>query len=364
MYNDTFEEFEGFKRVRNTRHSNAEDIYALLENYKDSIKDMTYNIGMDESDIVINTDGKYHVYITILDNEIVIEAKDDKDLPFAEKEKEEAPAEAKPEEKVEEKVEEKTAESGVNTSKLVEEAKEYQPTSPTQTTYVAQTFNSPTTLNDQAPVANIPTVHINPHDPDFVKICRLIEQIYDLLKDFEKNDVVTEHITSVKQVLTMRQGVQKIVNGIIPSGISFELVDENNRIRYTTTHNFMSKLFCVKDADTDKELFTIFYGNSANFEYSILQPPFENILLKRNKDTVKTLLSGLREGKVVKITGDYTDNHFLLEYDEIVIGAVDCKDPKVEKLYTIEVNNTEFIPLIFALSIVIDLYKDTLTDDV
>lgn len=305
MYSDTFEGFEGVKRVKNTRHSNAEDIYALLENYKDSLPNLTYNIGMDESDIIIQTEGKYHIYVTILDDEIVVERKLDSELIF----NEEIPKEEETQE---------------NTN---------------------------------------PTPAENPHDEEIVHVNRLIEQLYDLLKDYENNDVVTEHITSVKEVYTMKEGIKKILNGLIPSGISYNFVNKDNRITNIADQNFLNQVFCLRDADTSRELYSINYKEAQANKYIIIQPPFSQCVISKDAESTKSILTGTKEGKVIKISGDYTDNHFLLEYDELVIGAVDCKDPTKEKLYTIEVNNTEFTPLIFTLAVIVDLYKSQLKDD-
>ena len=57
-------------------------------------------------------------------------------------------------------------------------------------------------------------------------------------------------------------------------------------------------------------------------------------------------------------TADYTDNHFIIELDDIVIGAIDSLDEVHKNNYRLEINNLDYEVLIIAINIIIDLYLD------
>lgn len=69
---------------------------------------------------------------------------------------------------------------------------------------------------------------------------------------------------------------------------------------------------------------------------------------------MKTLLKGTMKGKELKISADYSDNHYLVEYDEIVIGAVDCLDIHLKKDYRLEINDEKYEDIIIAIAIISD----------
>ena len=58
--------------------------------------------------------------------------------------------------------------------------------------------------------------------------------------------------------------------------------------------------------------------------------------------------------KNIVATADYTDNHYIVEINDIVVGAIDCLNANTKDSYRIEINNLEYEYLIIALTVIID----------
>ena len=59
----------------------------------------------------------------------------------------------------------------------------------------------------------------------------------------------------------------------------------------------------------------------------------------KNNNENKTTFTGTINGDDIKIKADYSDNHYLIEVDEIVIGAIDTLDDQKRDSYRIEIND-------------------------
>lgn len=197
----------------------------------------------------------------------------------------------------------------------------------------------------------------NDEDLSMIRTNRMIEQIYDLINDYMDDGVITEHITSVKETLYMREGKNTIINGLISTGTFFELINENNEVLYTATQNFINKIYSIKNKKIGREELVVKYNNSNYDEFTIIKPPFDTIILKKDENSVKTIFRGNLSTKEIKISADYTDNHYLIEVNEIVVGAVDCLDPLKQNTYNIEINNEEYRALIFAIAVILDIFN-------
>ena len=77
----------------------------------------------------------------------------------------------------------------------------------------------------------------------------------------------------------------------------------------------------------------------------------------QDSSSVKTILKANALKKELKVSADYTDNHYLVELNEIVIGAIDCLDPVFKNKYKIEINDIKEETLIIAVAIMTDIYN-------
>lgn len=109
-------------------------------------------------------------------------------------------------------------------------------------------------------------------------------------------------------------------------------------------------------------LFTSSYKTSFNCseinkdKFLILRHPFENIIVKLDKNSIKRTFISEFSTKKLKVTADFSNNHYLIEINEIVIGAIDCLDPNSKLNYRIEINDLEYEFLVVAIAIIIDVY--------
>lgn len=188
---------------------------------------------------------------------------------------------------------------------------------------------------------------------------RMIDQIYDAIKDYMDDENIREHITSSKKTLKMKESHDK---GIFSKGNFFEVTDDDNKIVYEIVHKKFNKLFSVKSIDCHMEVTSVNYGNIHNKRIEIQEKPFNITTIKVDNTTEKLRLVSEGVGKKVKISADFTDNHFLIELNEIVIGAIDCLDPKNKTEYRIEINDTREQHFIISVAVLIDTYmrKDIL----
>lgn len=182
---------------------------------------------------------------------------------------------------------------------------------------------------------------------------RMIDQIYDLLKDYMDDENIREHITSVKTTLRMKESQNK---GIFSKGTFFEVVNEENKLIYEIVHKKFNRLFSVKSLECHMEVTSINYENIKIGKLEIQEKPF-NITSFRVDNTIDKLRfvsDGI--GKKVKISADYTDNHYTIELNEIVIGAIDCLDPQNRTDYRIEINDLREIHFVISVAVLIDTY--------
>lgn len=293
-----FEDFEGFKRIKNIKKLNVEQLVSVLSAYKEILGEISYVIGLDYAKIYIDFKGRYGVEIKI----------DDK------------------------------------TSQIIIERK-----------------------LDEGCIEDYDSNLENGKDLSEAKADRLIEQIYDLINDYMNNGKITEHITDVKKVIYMSEVERTLlkdqklfgkvnIGGAISAGNMFEVKDENNQLLYQAKESPITKLYSLKNCITSRTDTTISYSNYKNQSYSIVSQPFENLVFIKDETTVKTRFIAKTTSKEYKISGDYTDNHYLIELNEIVIGAIDCLDPMVKTEYRLEINNIDEISKIVAIAIMLDTY--------
>lgn len=181
---------------------------------------------------------------------------------------------------------------------------------------------------------------------------RMIEQIYDFILDFQKNDGnVKEFITGVKKVLHVKQEEGKLSN-------VFNVTDSTGKLVYQMKDNKFTKEFTVKNVIEKREMVSVKYADISNNRFSILKPPYTTIYLIKNEFENKTTFNGTINGDDIKIKADYSDNHYLIEVDEIVVGAIDTLNEELRDSYRIEINDFEYEYLVLAINIIIDLYAD------
>ncbi|HIT71235.1 MAG TPA: hypothetical protein IAD08_04885 [Candidatus Scatovivens faecipullorum] len=278
-----FEDFEGFKRIKNNKNLNIKDVFELLEKYQEEIGELRFDLNSEQSNIIADIRGKYLIRISIRADEIILERE----------------------------LEENHIEDDI--------------------------------LKVDSAI-------------DLARTDRMIEQIYDLLRDYIKNGTITEHITSVKRVLYMKEDVKRALANLIVVGKLFEFSDTTSKIVYEARENPLMNEFIFKNCKEKREAWTLKYSDYRNDKYTFLKQPFEKIEIARNKDEVKNIFEGKINKKDLKIAADYSDNHYLIELDEIVIGSIDCMDPLVRREYRLEVNNLNYEYLVVMIAVMIDIF--------
>lgn len=185
---------------------------------------------------------------------------------------------------------------------------------------------------------------------------RVIEQLYDLIRDYIDDGVVKEHITKAQKILKLKQDSD--VNGIkpIPFGDRFVITDytDERKILYKIKQSFLNSSYIVTNLESKREAFSLKYEKSKIDNFRIEKQPFEVTEISREQESVKTLLKGKIKGKELKISADYSDNHYLIELDEIVIGAVDCLDSQLKREYRLEINDLKHEEIVIAVAIISD----------
>lgn len=278
-----FEDFEGFKRIKNNKNLSIKDVFELLEKYQEEIGELRFDLNSEQSNIIADIRGKYLIRISIRADEIILERV----------------------------LEENHIEDDI--------------------------------LKVDSAI-------------DLARTDRMIEQIYDLLRDYIKNGTITEHITSVKRVLYMKEDVKRALANLIVVGKLFEFSDTTSKIIYEARENPLMNEFIFKNCKEKREAWTLKYSDYRNDKYTFLKQPFEKIEIARNKDEVKNIFEGKINKKDLKIAADYSDNHYLIELDEIVIGSIDCMDPLVRREYRLEVNNLNYEYLVVMIAVMIDIF--------
>ena len=285
-----FNDFEGFKRIKNTSDLTIEGIYEILESYQKEMGEMSYISNLGVRKILVKLDGKYDAEIKIQGKQIIIE-------------------------------------------RILEEGK----------------------VADRLPSKE------EGKKIEMAQADRMIDQIYDLLKDYIKNGKVKEHITSSKMILKMEQKEKKIAN-VFSVGTYFEITDVNNKVVYQAIDKPINKVYSIKNMSNKMEVVSVNYEKIDNDIISIQEKPFRVTEMKLDNASVKTRFVSLGNDREIKISADYTDNHYMVELSEVVIGAIDCLDPQIKKEYRIEVNDIYNINLVLAAAVLIDEYTATVTD--
>ncbi len=183
---------------------------------------------------------------------------------------------------------------------------------------------------------------------DLSKADRMVEQIYDFLNTVDSTGDIVEPITSAKNVLYVKQE-----EGILRN--HFYFTDENGNKKYEIKENKILQSFTGMNSETREEEFVIQYSNKEDSNYLIVRNSSLAIPLKKKKEAEKITFNGDVLVKNLQISGDYTKNHFNIELDEIVIGAVDCLNDTLKDSYRIEINNLNYEYLIVAITIIIDM---------
>ena len=187
---------------------------------------------------------------------------------------------------------------------------------------------------------------------------RMIDQISDLLQDYIKNGRVSEHITASKRTLVMEEKEKKNLGGLLPATKMFVIKDVNNNPVYEVTDKKINKVYSVKNLSNKMEVVSVSYEKIDNDILTIQEKPFRITEMKLDTTSVKTRFISLGNDREIKISADYTDNHYTVELKEIVIGAFDCLDPKIKKEYRIEVNDISNINLVISAAVLIDEYLE------
>ena len=326
----SFESFEGVKRIKNEQHLTAEDIFDILKIYEDNIGELRLEIGLDSSNIIVDTKGAYHIYVSINGAEIYIERKDDRELTLQKENK------------------------NIYTSN--DDTSDHK--------------NNPSAINVTTLDDNVTTPEEN---AEIARVNRIIEQVYDLLKDFMDDGEISEHITKAQEKYTMKQEKAKVdKSGLFKSNNDLIFYNESDDLVYEARRNSLNNTYKLKNINVKnkkkyKELYVIDFANAFDKEHefstNIKEVETNGLFPFAIKmDSVKTTIVGEYKGSRVKITGDFTDNYYLIELNEVVIGTVDCLDPEIDKLYSIGINDLRFRELVLAISILIDIYKEALMD--
>lgn len=182
---------------------------------------------------------------------------------------------------------------------------------------------------------------------------RMIDQIYDLLNDYIDDGIITEHITSTKQVLTMKEVENK---GIFLNNDFYKVTNEENKVIYEIDHKKFNKLFSIKSLECHMEVASMSYEKVSEGKYSIQEKPFTITVIKRDTTTEKLRFISEGAGKKIKISADFTDNHYLVELNEGVIGAIDCLRNQGKKEYRIEINTLKEKHFVVSVAVMLDIY--------
>ena len=282
-----FNDFEGFKRIKNTVNLTIDGIYEVLEAYQKEMGEMKFLTNLGVKKILVKLSGKYDAEIKISGKHIIIE-------------------------------------------RILEEGKE----------------------KDNEPSAE------EGKQIEMAQADRMIDQISDLLQDYIKNGRVSEHITASKRTLVMEEKEKKNLGGLLPASKMFVIKDVNNNPVYEVTDKKINKVYSVKNLSNKMEVVSVSYEKIDNDILTIQEKPFRITEMKLDTTSVKTRFISLGNDREIKISADYTDNHYTVELKEIVIGAFDCLDPKIKKEYRIEVNDISNINLVISAAVLIDEYLE------
>lgn len=183
---------------------------------------------------------------------------------------------------------------------------------------------------------------------DLSKADRMVEQIYDFINTIDPTGDVTEHITGVKKVLFVKQEEGMLRN-------HFYFTNEKGEKRYEIKENKILKEFAAMNSESRMQEFTIQYREMEMGKYTIIKTPYTLIPISKKVESVKTAFIGDILTKNIKVEADYSDNHYIVELDDIVIGAIDSLNSETKDSYRLEINDLKYEYLIVALTVIIDM---------
>ena len=283
MLDMDYKEYEGFKKIENSKEYTLEQLYDVIKKYQDVTGEVKYAQYDEELKIVVDVDRKYYIDIYLKDKYIVIERK----------------------------LEAGAVEDSQN---IMEESK------------------------------SLALAHVD----------RMIDQIYDLLKEYVTTGKITEHITKAKKILYVEENKRLVLKGAISLGKIFDVRDENNKPLYEIKQNVINQIFSIQNLESTREEASLNYKNKEQNKYVMLKSPYEVINLKKDENSTKTKYISELSNKQLEITADFTDNHYLVELNKIVIGSIDCLDPDLKQRYRIEINNLEYTYILLCTIALID----------
>lgn len=183
---------------------------------------------------------------------------------------------------------------------------------------------------------------------DMAKADRMVEQIYDLINSIDENGNVKEYITGVKKVLFVKQEEGTLRN-------HFYFTNNSGGKEYEIKENKILKEFSAMNSKSRMQEFTIQYREMELGKYTIIKTPYTLINVDKKTDEIKTTFIGKINNKNVKIVADYSENHYLIEVDDIVRGAIDSLTTDKRDSYRLEINDLDYEYLIIALTVIIDM---------
>ncbi len=283
-----FEDFEGFKKIKNVKKLSIENIYAILADYQKEMGNMEYDMSLGDKNIIIDIKGKYNAQIKAYEDEIIIE-------------------------------------------RILEEGK----------------------VEDKEPTKE------TGKKIKMAQADRMIEQIYDLINDYMDDEIIVEPITSSKKTLRMQEKIKTSILGFnfVIFGERFEITDSDNNFLYEVDDGSFNRVYSINDVGNHLEVATVNYSKIKQNKFTIIENPFQITELQKDPTSEKIKFIPLGTGQKLKITGDYTDNHFIVELNEIVIGAIDSLDPEIRSDYRIEINDLKKEGLLIAIAIMLHSFE-------
>lgn len=270
-------DFEGIKRIDNSKDYDIDFIYKTLINYENEIGKISLS---EENKIIADVDGKYIIEISLTENQILIQRK------------------------LEPNFEKEDINLGIDLKSI-----------------------------------------------DMSKADRMIEQIYDLIITLKNDGSVNESITGVKKVLFAKQEEGFFKN-------LFYIQDESGKNIYEIKENKILKEFTLINISSKRKNISIRYTGVELGKYNIVTNSYTTININKDSSSLKTLFTGEINNKKLTVTADYSDNHYIVEYNNIVIGAIDSLNDKEKNHYRLEINNLDYEYLIICLTIIIDLNSE------
>ena len=281
-----YDEFEGFKKIKNEKNYKIEQLYEIIKQYQEATGEVKYGTYNNELKIVVDVEGKYYIDIYLKNNDIIIERK---------------------------------LEPGF-----------------TEATSIMKDSKS------------LALAHAD----------RMVEQIYDLIKEFIKTGKVTEKITKAKEIFYVKESEKKFLKGAISFGKIFIVEDENQKQVYEISQSLVNQSFSIRNNETKREEGSLIYKEKEQNKFSILKSPYELINLEKDINSAKFKFKSTNSKKELEISGDYTDNHYLVEYNKIVIGSIDCLDPTLKQNYRVEINDLNYVYILLAIVALIDINSE------